>query len=358
MEDGWIRAQLRKREAEFTTHVTKKIYIGTFNCNASSPQSDSIEKWLDCDIEFNDINIFVFGFQEIVALNASQVWNADSTNCRLWDAKILKFLNSKRKKVIQLKSLQLVGIYLSIFVSEDELHRFKNVNESVSKVGFKGMSGNKGAVCLSFTYDDTSMCFICAHLSAGQRNFNRRVSDYTLISQKTQFGTSKQLSKKISDHDMVFWLGDFNWRIDLTYEQTLNCILKGKIRDLYPHDQLRRAQKDLLAFQGFNEAPITFKPTYKFDVGTKIYDTSEKRRIPAWTDRILYRSFSEQSIECLMYDSSNLLISDHLPVNSLFNISIKCVDEKKKKIIEEELCEKIKEYDINTLEQQNDNPVL
>ena len=44
------------------------------------------------------------------------------------------------------------------------------------------------------------------------------------------------------------------------------------------------------------EVPPSFPPTYKFDKGVPVgpggelpYDTSEKRRIPAWTDRILWR---------------------------------------------------------------------
>jgi len=46
------------------------------------------------------------------------------------------------------------------------------------------------------------------------------------------------------------------------------------------------------AFAGLREGPITFPPTYKFDKGVAspaAYDTSEKRRIPAWCDRILFR---------------------------------------------------------------------
>jgi synaptojanin len=37
------------------------------------------------------------------------------------------------------------------------------------------------------------------------------------------------------------------------------------------------------AFVGFEEGPILFPPTYRYDVGTNNYDTSEKARIPAWT---------------------------------------------------------------------------
>jgi hypothetical protein len=40
------------------------------------------------------------------------------------------------------------------------------------------------------------------------------------------------------------------------------------------------------------EQPITFQPTYKFDKNYPDalgYDSSEKRRVPAWCDRIFYR---------------------------------------------------------------------
>lgn len=40
-----------------------------------------------------------------------------------------------------------------------------------------------------------------------------------------------------------------------------------------------------VAFVGYEEGPLLFQPTYRYDVGTDIYDTSEKMRIPAWTGR-------------------------------------------------------------------------
>ena len=42
-------------------------------------------------------------------------------------------------------------------------------------------------------------------------------------------------------------------------------------------------------FSGFQEGPVNFAPTYKYDLFSDDYDTSEKQRIPAWTDRVLWR---------------------------------------------------------------------
>jgi hypothetical protein len=42
-------------------------------------------------------------------------------------------------------------------------------------------------------------------------------------------------------------------------------------------------------FSGFHEGETNFPPTYKYDLFCDDYDTSEKNRIPAWTDRVLWR---------------------------------------------------------------------
>lgn len=38
-----------------------------------------------------------------------------------------------------------------------------------------------------------------------------------------------------------------------------------------------------IVFAGYHEGPLLFRPTYRYDIGTDTYDTSEKMRVPAWT---------------------------------------------------------------------------
>jgi hypothetical protein len=52
----------------------------------------------------------------------------------------------------------------------------------------------------------------------------------------------------------------------------------------------------------FCEGKINFPPTYKFDKGTLLYDTSKKQRVPSWTDRIIWRD-NINSSKLLEYDA-------------------------------------------------------
>ncbi|KAG1469596.1 hypothetical protein G6F56_003171 [Rhizopus delemar] len=80
----------------------------------------------------------------------------------------------------------------------------------------------------------------------------------------------------------------------------------------------------------FEEGPIHFRPTYKYDAGTNQYDTSEKRRAPSWTDRILWkkdRFNSPEHLELLDYDDCpTMMMSDHKPVRALMNLQVRKID--------------------------------
>lgn len=77
-------------------------------------------------------------------------------------------------------------------------------------------------------------------------------------------------------------------------------------------------------FKGYREYSIRFPPTYKFDIGTDIYDTSQKQRTPSYTDRILFKSrLNKEEIECISYNSvPTIRTSDHKPVYGIYKVKV------------------------------------
>lgn len=89
--------------------------------------------------------------------------------------------------------------------------------------------------------------------------------------------------------------------------------LQATLDSLLPHDQLGKAQKLKKAFHdGWREGPITFLPSYKYDVGTMaMFDSSEKRRAPSWCDRILFRTRKDkQEYEIKMQEAQKARLKD------------------------------------------------
>ncbi|KXH63764.1 hypothetical protein CSAL01_00022 [Colletotrichum salicis] len=323
----YVSGELTKRSAEFSSTQDINMLVGTFNLNGRTEGVDSdLDAWLSPE-ELGNVQpeIVAVGFQEIVELSPQQIMNSDPSRKQLWEAAVRRCLNKRAKSLdgeryVLLRSGQLVGAALCIFVKASALANIKNVEGSVKKTGLSGMAGNKGAVAIRFDYANTHICFVTAHLAAGFSNYDERNRDYATIHHGLRF----QRNRGIDDHDAVVWLGDFNYRIGLSSEAARSLIKKSDLATLYENDQLNLQMIAGLAFPFYSEARINFLPTYKFDLGTDNYDTSEKARIPAWTDRILRKG---GNLRQLAYNSAPLKFSDHRPVYALFQCNVSIVDE-------------------------------
>lgn len=71
----------------------------------------------------------------------------------------------------------------------------------------------------------------------------------------------------------MIWLGDFNFRVDYDLKKTKEYIQAKLYQDLLAHDQLNVLKTQQKVFTGFTEVPIHFAPTYKYDLGSSVYDT-------------------------------------------------------------------------------------
>jgi hypothetical protein len=119
-----------------------------------------------------------------------------------------------------------------------------------------------------------------------------------------------------------------NYRIEQRRDAVISNIQAGKLSHLLQYDQLLHEMHTNPTFRlrTFTEPPITFAPTYKYDRYSTTYDSSDKRRIPAWCDRILYRSRDPSRIENLWYGRYEPNVSDHRPVCGAYRVVVKKVD--------------------------------
>ncbi|CAI9763936.1 unnamed protein product [Fraxinus pennsylvanica] len=120
----------------------------------------------------------------------------------------------------------------------------------------------------------------------------------------------------------IIWLGDLNYRINLSYEKTRELISNKDWSNLIKYDQLISEFRKDRAFDGWSEGTLNFAPTYKYETNSKSYsgeDPRAGRRTPAWCDRIL--SFGT-GMRLLSYRRTELMLSDHRPVSASFTVDV------------------------------------
>jgi hypothetical protein len=191
--------------------------------------------------------------------------------------------------------------------------------------------------------DDSSLCLINCHLAAGQTQTINRNNDIAAILETEclpVLGTSHVAGtfvgggdgSMILDHEICILNGDLNYRIDaMPRDAVVRAVKEKNLSKLLERDQLLLSRRKNPGFRlrVFQELPITFAPTYKYNVGTDDYDTSEKKRAPAWCDRVLYKGMGR--VKCEDYRRWEIRVSDHRPVSSRFKIRIKRSDEQRRK---------------------------
>uniref|UniRef100_A0A8C6Q9N2 Synaptojanin-1 n=1 Tax=Nannospalax galili TaxID=1026970 RepID=A0A8C6Q9N2_NANGA len=337
-----------------------RVCVGTWNVNGGKQfrsiafKNQTLTDWLlDAPKlagiqEFQDkrskpTDIFAIGFEEMVELNAGNIVNASTTNQKLWAVELQKTI-SRDNKYVLLASEQLVGVCLFVFIRPQHAPFIRDVAVDTVKTGMGGATGNKGAVAIRMLFHTTSLCFVCSHFAAGQSQVKERNEDFVEIARKLSF----PMGRMLFSHDYVFWCGDFNYRIDLPNEEVKELIRQQNWDSLIAGDQLINQKNAGQIFRGFLEGKVTFAPTYKYDLFSDDYDTSEKCRTPAWTDRVLWRrrkwpfdrsaedldllnaSFQDESKilytwtpgTLLHYGRAELKTSDHRPVVALIDIDI------------------------------------
>ena len=153
----YVETELARRRDEYTQAAQIGILACTFNLNGRRHGlTEDLGPWLcpNSIRETGSADIVAVGLQEIVELSPQQIMSTDPERRHDWEQAIAATLNrnvtDEESEYILLRSGQLVGAALIVFVKASTLKYIRNVEGSIKKTGMSGMAGNKGAVAIRY----------------------------------------------------------------------------------------------------------------------------------------------------------------------------------------------------------------
>nr|ACH87585.1 hypothetical protein [Dunaliella viridis] len=327
-----------------------RVVVGSWNVNVTRPSQRSMYEWLGCHAA-DGADIVCVGLQEVEVgagsvatdtmrsvLNRSALERGNA-NAQWWADQLLAALGGS-ELFSRVALRQMSGIVMVTFCRCGLVPHVGEVATSSVACGIMGVAGNKGAAAVSLSLYRRRLIFLSSHFAAHLDKVEERNADYAKIVRCLRFeNTSATLPAKVSalgmpptgfseddpwalegadavqqiaplsagnsaeshgpglrDADAVIWVGDFNYRLAASYEWAVSQAEAGAYSELLAVDQLRYEMSRGTIFHGMSEGPLLFPPTYKFDKGvpgTEMrplpYDSSDKKRVPAWTDRVFWR---------------------------------------------------------------------
>jgi len=322
-----------------------RMFVTTFNMHGRDPP-ETLTSWLPENP--NEFDLFVIGTQEAERSIEMSVLLPYKPK---WEAKLRSALGANFALV---EAHTLAAIHLIVFANKTLLPQISHVRSASVATGILNTIGNKGGVGISMQLGLTSAVFINSHFAAHQHAVAERNADYERIRSNLALRPVKSASHRpsqsgVDNFDIAIWIGDLNYRVDGNRAVVDKLLLPPSYQErasghwggsdehwasmcavLRANDQLVSQMSSGAVFSGFTEGLICFRPTYKYDVDSKTdtYDTSGKQRIPAYTDRILYRSHAAESLKLHRYVSCNeIRTSDHKPVVAEMTLCFELAEE-------------------------------
>ncbi|XP_069775926.1 phosphatidylinositol polyphosphate 5-phosphatase type IV isoform X2 [Narcine bancroftii] len=297
-----------------------RVFIATWNMQGQKDLPETLDDLLlPCDSHLIH-DLYAIGIQE-------------GTPDKEWEIRLQEILGPN---YVLLSSAVHGVLQLSMFIKRDLIWFCSEVEQASVTTRIISQIKTKGAVGISFTFFGTSFLFISSHFTSGPGKIYERMLDYDKTIK------ALELPKIIPDtniyrsdpndvttrFDNVFWFGDFNFRLDVKRAVIDELLCSSNNKDrlccILHYDELTQKLQEGTIFKGFKEAEISFPPTYKFDTGCDVYDSSAKKRTPSYTDRIIHKSRQKGDILVVKYGScASIKTSDHRPVYCFYQIKIR-----------------------------------
>mmetsp|Transcript_15293 Transcript_15293/g.27942 ORF Transcript_15293/g.27942 Transcript_15293/m.27942 type:complete len:715 (-) Transcript_15293:31-2175(-) len=263
----------------------------------------------------------------------------------------------------------LFGMLLCVFCRTECLRHIRDFDtKEVPMDNVK--TGSKGAIACRFTLFDRSFCFVNCHLAANtgvsednsQKQLKTRLKQLERCWLDMQFRSTDNRIYPAQSHRAFFLFGDTNMRLSrpkhITNQREWHNFVTEQIKQeayskLWENDQLlnrtpeakRKLKHGIKNFQVERtngvltptlsnavrrcmeswEEPFRdslgpqFPPTYRKEIEDDESDYS-KKRVPAWTDRVMYRSMHTRPVAYNSVKQSKVVgknLSDHDPVYAM-----------------------------------------
>ncbi|KIK38519.1 hypothetical protein CY34DRAFT_809249 [Suillus luteus UH-Slu-Lm8-n1] len=310
----------------------------------------------------SDPDLLVLGFQELDLSTEALLYASSTVKEDAWVEAILAGLGERGILYEKLASKQLVGMLIVAIAKKSRLSCFGDIKFSAAGAGIMGIMGNKGATAIRMSYTPLAqeispssivLTFVNAHLAAFDEMVERRNFDFHDLSRRLVFDQTDELDSNsyvntaletsrrtvgLFESDVLFWMVDLNYRIDLADGDVRELLASSPGTDNIPillkYDQLKTAIASGKAFAEFSEHAITHMPSYRYASNTSAGSLGyDRKRKPAWTDRILHMSAPGVPVTQHSYCSHpQITMSDHRPVSADFDLNVSIVDKQRREI--------------------------
>eukprot|EP01083_Nonionella_stella_P097613 274365_1 len=292
---------------------TLSLWVGTWNVGESEFEQECMSRWLGSNSSamHRMHDVYVVGLQECV-----------SQHRKAWMNGILAYLDNGRKQYLVIQKMHLMNILLIVIVNKLYMFRIRDIKCKTVACGKGNIIGNKGAVAITMTFDETTFAFVNVHLVARAERFVQRMENIERIFKNidsASMGTFAAIDCLNQFHHVILF-GDLNYRIMKDFWEVCDLIRSKRYCEFAICDQLNHQMETSEILYGFREGDIRLlPPTYRWERNANVV-SNKREQAPSYTDRILYKSLPEcYSFWQTKYKSCMRCYgSDHRPMMSIF----------------------------------------